>query len=111
MLEHKGYIGTVNYDDEVGIFYGEVTNSKDILSFQGYSLRQVKKAFRDSIEDYLKLCTEQGQELDTPFSGRFLVRLTPEQHRKIYNAANSTHKNFDSWVVEVLEKAAEAHAS
>ena len=27
MMEYKGYIGTVEFDDEAGIFHGEVINT------------------------------------------------------------------------------------
>jgi len=33
MMEYKGYIGVVAFDDEAGIFHGEVVNTRDVITF------------------------------------------------------------------------------
>ena len=38
MMEYKGYIGKVEYDDEAGIFHGEVIDLRDVITFQGESV-------------------------------------------------------------------------
>jgi predicted HicB family RNase H-like nuclease len=55
-----GYHGKVEFDDEAGIFHGDVINTRDVITFQGKSVAELKKAFRDSIEDYLTFCAERG---------------------------------------------------
>ena len=35
MLNHKGYTGHVEFDDEAGLFHGEVLDLKDVVTFQG----------------------------------------------------------------------------
>ena len=47
MMEYKGYVGKVEFDDEAGIFHGEVINTRDVITFQGASAAELKKAFRD----------------------------------------------------------------
>ena len=32
MMEHKGYIGRVEFDAEAGLFHGEVINTRDVIS-------------------------------------------------------------------------------
>jgi predicted HicB family RNase H-like nuclease len=58
MLNYKGYIGHVEFDEEAEIFAGEVINTKDIITFQSDLAHDLKKAFIDSIEDYLAFCVE-----------------------------------------------------
>jgi predicted HicB family RNase H-like nuclease len=53
MLKYKGYVGRFEYDDEAGIFHGEVVNIQDVITFQGNRVAELRKAFRDSVEDYL----------------------------------------------------------
>ena len=31
MLEYKGYTGTVEFDDEIGAFQGEVAHLRDVI--------------------------------------------------------------------------------
>jgi predicted HicB family RNase H-like nuclease len=68
-MEYKGYIGQVAFDDEASIFHGKVINTRDVITFQGKSVAELKKAFRDSVDDYLAFCSERGEEPDKPFSG------------------------------------------
>jgi len=110
MMEYKGYIGKVEYDDDASIFHGEVINVRDVITFQGESVQEIRQAFRDSVEDYLEFCAERGEEPEKPFSGTFTVRIPPELHRKIYIQARIAEKSLNSWVSETFERAvAEFH--
>ena len=53
MMEYKGYIGKVEYDDEAGIFHGEVVNLRDVITFGGESVPELRRAFQESVDDYL----------------------------------------------------------
>jgi len=33
-MEYKGYIGTVQFDEDAEIFHGEVINLRDVITFQ-----------------------------------------------------------------------------
>jgi predicted HicB family RNase H-like nuclease len=83
MLKYKGYTGHVEFDDEAGLFHGEVLDLKDVVTFQGTSVEDLERAFRESIDDYLDYCKGRGEESDKPFSGRLMVRLSPELHRDV----------------------------
>lgn len=105
MLEHKGYKGHVEFDAEAGIFHGEVLDTRDVITFQGKTVHEIKKAFRDSVEDYLEFCEERGEEPDKPFSGRLMVRLSPELHRRLYIEARERGKSLNQLIAEKLDHA------
>ena len=105
MLQYKGYAGHVEFDDETGIFHGEVVDLRDVITFQGKSVEEIEHAFRESIDDYLEFCEERHEEPDKPFSGRLMVRLPPEAHRKAYVSARREGKSLHQWLAEKLEKA------
>jgi predicted HicB family RNase H-like nuclease len=104
-MEYKGYIGKVEYDDEAGFFHGEVINLRDVITFQGTCVEDLRQAFIDSIEDYLEFCAERNETPEKPFSGKFVVRIPPELHRKVYVKARLEEKSLNSWVADVLEDA------
>ena len=83
MLNYKGYTGQVSYDDEVRIFHGEILDTRDVITFQGRSVEEIEKAFRESVDDYLEFCKERGEQPDKPFSGKFVLRMTPKLHHKL----------------------------
>ena len=105
MLQYKGYAGHVEFDDETGIFHGEVLDLRDVITFQGKSVKEIERAFRESIDDYLELCKERREEPDKPFSGRLMLRLPPDVHRKAYVSARREGKSLNQWIAEKLEKA------
>lgn len=107
MMEYKGYIGHVEFDDEAGIFHGEVINLRDVITFQGETVEELRTAFRDSIEDYIEFCAERGEEPERPFSGKFTVRISPELHRKLYVQAKLQNKSLNGWVSELFEDSVE----
>jgi predicted HicB family RNase H-like nuclease len=104
MLKYKGYTGYVEFDDEEGIFHGEVLDLKDVITFQGKSVQELKKAFRDSVADYLEFCEERNEKADKPFSGRLMVRLPPRLHRKLFISARQEGKSLNQWIAEKLDK-------
>ncbi len=104
MMEYRGYVGRVEFDDEVGIFHGEVINTRDVITFQGNTVEELRQAFRDSIEDYLAFCQERGEEPEKPFSGQFVTRIDPDLHRRVSLAATLAGKSVNAWVTEQLER-------
>lgn len=109
MIEYKDYLGHIEFDDEADIFYGEVINTRDVITFQGKSVKELRQALKESVETYLKFCEKRGRVPEKPFSGKFLVRVTPEQHRKIFIAAKRTGQSLNGWVAQVLEDNAERY--
>ena len=102
MMEYKGYIGVVEFDDEASIFHGDVVNTRDVITFQGKSVAEITKAFRESVDDYLQFCKERGEESEKPFSGRLVLRMEPKLHRALAVAARREKKSLNSLIVEKL---------
>ncbi|MCB1073526.1 MAG: type II toxin-antitoxin system HicB family antitoxin, partial [Chlamydiia bacterium] len=75
-MKYKGYLGSVAYDDEAEVFFGSVLGIKDVITFQGRSVDEIKQAFRDSVNDYLDFCRERGEKPDKPYSGKFNLRIS-----------------------------------
>lgn len=102
MLEFKGYIGTVTLDSEAHIFHGEVINTRDVITFQGRSVEELEKALKDSVDDYLQWCKEDGVEPEKPYSGRFNLRISPELHREVAIEAKKRHMSLNGFVEKAV---------
>ena len=50
-IKYGKYSATIEFDQDAGIFHGEVVNLNDVVTFQGRSVSELAEAFRDSIED------------------------------------------------------------
>lgn len=97
-MEYKGYTGIVEYDEDSQIFSGMVINTKDIITFQGESVGEIRKAFEDSIDDYLQWCAEDGVSPDKPYSGKLNLRLSPELHKKAAIRAKLEGISLNSYI-------------
>ena len=87
MMKYKGYIGLPEIDEEAGVIRGRVVNTRDLITFYGKTVEEAHLAFEESVDDYLEFCKELGEEPEKPFSGKFLVRIPPDVHRKLHAAA------------------------
>jgi predicted HicB family RNase H-like nuclease len=105
MLTYKGYTGHVEFDEEAGLFHGEVLDTRDVVTFQGTSVEELIQAFHDSIDDYLDYCNERGEQPDKPFSGRLMLRVSPDLHRKVSVRATRDGKSLNQWIVDKLKEA------
>jgi len=105
-MTHDGYMATIELDEEAGLFHGEVINTRDVLTFQGGTLDELKVAFADTIADYIDWCRERGKEPERPYSGNFTVRISPELHRRVATAAARSGKSVNTFVAETLERSA-----
>lgn len=87
------------------MLHGEVLDTRDVITFQGKTVEEVTKAFRESIDDYLEFCTKRNEKPEKPFSGKFVVRLPSELHHRAYIKAMEQGKSLNQFVVDSLEKA------
>ena len=106
MMNYKGYSGTVKFDDEAEIFHGELLGIRDVITFQGRSVEELKAAFQESIDDYLDFCASRNESPDKPFSGKFLLRVEPELHRKLFELSAQDGESLNSWISSRLERLA-----
>lgn len=95
MLKYRGYTGYVEFDDEAELLHGEVPDTRDVITFQGKTVEELRKAFRESIDGYLEFCAERNEKPEKPFSGRFAVRLSTELHHRAYVEAMEQGKSLN----------------
>jgi len=105
-MTYKGYTAYIEFDEDAMLFHGEVIDTKDVITFQGTSVKELEKAFKDSVDDYLDFCKARGEEPDKPFSGKFILRLPKELHRKIYINAVKSGQSINNYIKETLSSVA-----
>ena len=67
MIDYKGYVAHIEFDNEANLFHGEVIAMRDVITFQGQSASELWQAFEDSIEDYFAFCAERGEQPEQPY--------------------------------------------
>ncbi len=107
-MNYKGYGCSIRFDDDADIFHGEVTGLRDVITFQGKTVDELKTAFRDSVDDYLDYCASRGEPADKPYSGRFLLRIDPSLHRRLVELSSDEGESLNNWIASRLGELTEA---
>ena len=113
MMEYKGYVAAVEFDDSADILHGRVANSGayPIAAFKATDTKELRREFERSIDEYLTWCEEDGVEPRRPFSGRLDVRLGSKLHAAVATAAAANGVSIDSWIVQAIRATAGAPPS
>jgi predicted HicB family RNase H-like nuclease len=105
-FQYKGYVGAFEFEPDDDTFHGEIAGIRDVVHFTGRSVDALRQAFQEAVDDYLDTCSEIGKAPEKPYSGRFMVRVSPDVHRLTETAAKATGKSLNAFAAEALERAA-----
>ena len=105
-MTYKGYAARIAYDDEDGIFTGQVAGIRDGIGFHAETVEALRTAFHEAIDDYIETCQKTGKEPQKAYSGQMMFRVNPDVHRKAALAAELSGKSLNQWAEEVLDRAA-----
>ena len=101
-MTYKGYIGTVEYSEEDECLFGRIAGIRDIISYEGESVTEIRTAFEEAVDDYLEHCAATGKEPNKPYSGKFVLRLDPAVHARLAVKAQANGKSLNQYAAEVL---------
>ncbi|VXC26194.1 Toxin-antitoxin system HicB family antitoxin [Pseudomonas sp. 8Z] len=107
-MNYKGYAARIEYSDEDGLFIGHIAGIRDVVGFHGESVKELRGAFEEAVDDYLETCAKLERSPQKPYSGKLSLRLEPALHASVAVKAELAHKSINQWVVDVLDR--EAHA-
>ena len=103
-MTYKGFAARVEYSEDDGCFVGHIAGIRDVIGFHGESVAELRAAFEEAVDDYLKTCKKLGQEPNRPYSGQFRLRLEPELHARAAMVAEARGKSLNAWVSDAIEK-------
>lgn len=94
-MNYKGYVGSVEFSEADGVFYGKVMGIRALISYEGETAKELVEDFHGAVDDYLTLCEDEGKEPEKAYKGSFNVRISPELHREaaIFAAAHQISLN------------------
>ena len=104
-MEYKGYVGSVEFSEADGIFFGKVMGLRALLSYEGSTAAELVADFHTAVDDYLALCEAEGREPEKAYKGSFNIRISPELHRKLALQAAAEQMSLNSFVERALAQA------
>ncbi|MBU0566874.1 type II toxin-antitoxin system HicB family antitoxin [bacterium] len=87
-MKYGDYVAAIEFDPDIDMFFGNVVNLSNPVTFYGKSTDELKREFEKSIQVYLDVCKERGIQVEKPYSGYFNIQMTPQQHRHFAKACS-----------------------
>lgn len=106
-MKYKGYTAHIEYDEDDRIFVGHLAGIKDIVGFHGVAVDNLENAFHESVDNYLAISEETGRTAQRPYSGKLMLRISPDIHAAVATAAKVQGQSINQWAAAALNKAAQ----
>jgi len=103
-ITYKGFIATVHFNADDEVFYGKIEEIDDLISFEGKSVSELKKAFINAVEDYMEVCAKYDKPVMKSYKGSFNVRIEPELHRKAVRKSLRMGISLNQLIQKAIEK-------
>ncbi|MFH1553704.1 MAG: type II toxin-antitoxin system HicB family antitoxin [Pseudomonadota bacterium] len=103
-MKYKGYAAHIEYSDDDGCFVGHIAGIWDVVGFHGESVRELRTAFEEALDDYLETCSKIGREPQKTYSGKLMLRIPPDIHAAVAIAAETSGKSINQLVAEILDQ-------
>ena len=109
-MEYKGYVGSVEFSETDGVFFGKVQGIRSLISYEGTTARELVDDFHSAVDDYLELCQAEGTTPEIAYKGSLNVRLGEDLHRRAAIYAMTHQQSLNSFIEEaVREKLVSVH--
>ena len=102
-MHYKGFLGSVEFSEADGVFFGKIEGINALVNFEGESVKELTDAFHEAVEDYLVFCEEEGIEPHKTYSGALNVRLTPDIHSRVASLAKQTGVSINAFIRKAVE--------
>lgn len=105
ILQYKDYYASVHFSAEDDVFHGKIIGINDLVSFEGASVKELKKAFHEAVEDYLDTCRQLKKEPNKTYKGTFNVRITSDLHKQAAVVAAQNNISLNDFVKTAINYA------
>ena len=103
-----GQQAVIAYDPEIEMFRGEFIGLNGGADFYAADVTGLRSEGELSLNAFLEECAKRGVEPRKSFSGRFVLRVSPQVHEAAVTAAASSGESLNQWVAEAIKEAIEA---
>ena len=105
VMEYKGYVGSVEFSEKDGVFYGKVQGIRSLISYEGTTASGLVSDFHEAVDDYLEACKEEGSSPEIPYKGSLNVRFkNSDIHRRAAVYAIMHEQSLNSFIEEAVEE-------
>jgi len=105
LLQYKGYYGSIEASIEDDCLYGKLEFIDPLVNFEGSNVKELDRAFKEAVDDYLVDCENLDREPSKPYKGSFNVRIGANLHKQAVISAREQDVNLNEFVKHSIEQA------
>ena len=99
-----GVKAVITYDSDLDMFRGEFIGLNGGADFYATDAAGLRREGVLSLKVFMDVCREQSIEPFKAYSGKFVLRINPEDHAAASRAANAVGKSLNQWAAEVIRE-------
>lgn len=104
-MQYKGYVGSIEFSENDGVFYGKVQGIRSMISYEGTNASELVSDFHEAVDDYLLKCSEEGVQPETAYKGSLNIRFhNKDSHRRAAIYALTHGQSINSFIEEAVEE-------
>ena len=103
-MQYKGYVGSVEFSEEDGIFFGKVLGIRSLISYDGKNAQELVGDFHGAVDDYIAMCVAEGITPEKAYKGSFNVRIPAEMHKQAAFCALQNNISLNKIVEQALQR-------
>ena len=103
-----GHQAVITYDPDIEMFRGEFIGLNGGADFYAADVAGLHREGEISLVAFMDECSKRGIEPRKTFSGKFVLRVSPEVHQAAAVAAAASGESLNQWVAGVIQEAAHA---
>lgn len=103
-MEYMGYIGSVEFSEEDGVFFGKVRGIRSLISYEGTNAKELVTDFHEAVDDYLAMCERKGKKPESAYKGSLNIRIGAELHKRAALYAMEHEQTLNSLIEEAVRE-------
>ena len=103
-LQHRGYDGSVLYSAEDKLLHGRILGIRDMVSYEGTTVRGLEKSFKAAVDEYLAFCDAEGKVPNKPFKGSLNIRISHDLHVRASRFAEQHNQKLNTVIHDALQE-------
>lgn len=104
VLKYKDYYARIAFDPSADAFHGRVIGMQDVIDFYGRTPEELREEFKNSVEEYLEWCAEEGTKPEKTWQGKLTLRVDEDLRRRLAVIAAASGDSINSWITSLLDR-------
>ena len=105
IMQYKGYVGSVEFSESDGLFYGKVQGIRSLISYEGTNATELVSDFHNAVDDYLETCKSDGTPPEVAYKGSLNVRFkNSDIHRQAAVYAFTHNQSLNSFIEDAVKE-------